>query len=230
MLRSILVWTAPFLAIALAATPAQWRSQSIYQLLTDRFARTDNSTTAPCNATARVYCGGSYQGIVNQLDYIQGMGFTAIWISPVTYNLPQSTGDGEAYHGYWQQDMYALNANFGTATDLVALSSALHARGMLLMVDVVVNHFGWDGHGLSVDYTQLHPFNNQKYFYPYCERLDKTNQTVLETCWLGNTIVSLPDLKIESVEVRDVCSSWIKSLVSNYSSEHRCFKFLLLLS
>lgn len=41
-----------------------------------------------------------------QLDYIQGMGFTAIWITPVTGQLTQDTGDGEAYHGYWQQKMY----------------------------------------------------------------------------------------------------------------------------
>ena len=44
-----------------------------------------------------------------QLDYIQNMGFTAIWITPVTEQLPQSTADGEAYHGYWQQDMYVLH-------------------------------------------------------------------------------------------------------------------------
>jgi hypothetical protein len=42
---------------------------------------------------------------VIQLDYIQGMGFTAIWITPVTEQLSQDTGDGEAYHGYWQQEM-----------------------------------------------------------------------------------------------------------------------------
>jgi alpha-amylase len=41
-----------------------------------------------------------------ELDYIQGMGFTAIWITPVTGQLTQDTGDGEAYHGYWQQKMY----------------------------------------------------------------------------------------------------------------------------
>ena len=41
-----------------------------------------------------------------QLDYIQNMGFTAIWITPVTEQLNQSTADGEAYHGYWQQDMH----------------------------------------------------------------------------------------------------------------------------
>jgi alpha-amylase len=58
-----------------------WRKQSIYQVLTDRFARTDGSTTAACNTSDRVYCGGTYQGIINHLDYIQGMGFTAVCAS-----------------------------------------------------------------------------------------------------------------------------------------------------
>jgi alpha-amylase len=62
----------------LALSPAGWRSQSIYQVLTDRFARTDRSTTAACNTGSQVYCGGSWQGIINHLDYIQNMGFTAV--------------------------------------------------------------------------------------------------------------------------------------------------------
>jgi alpha-amylase len=59
-------------------TPAQWRSQSIYQVLTDRFARTDGSTTASCDVNK--YCGGTWQGIIKKLDYIQQMGFTAVRI------------------------------------------------------------------------------------------------------------------------------------------------------
>jgi alpha-amylase len=47
-----------------------------------------------------------------------------------------------AYHGYWAQDIESLNSNFGDASDLKALSNALHARGMYLMVDVVANHMG----------------------------------------------------------------------------------------
>lgn len=61
-----------------ALTPAEWRSQSIYQLLTDRFARPDGSITAECNLDVSPYCGGNWRGIINKLDYIQGMGFTAL--------------------------------------------------------------------------------------------------------------------------------------------------------
>jgi alpha-amylase len=61
-----------------AAATADWRSRSIYQIVTDRFARTDNSETAPCDTGAGLYCGGSFQGIINKLDYIQNLGFSAV--------------------------------------------------------------------------------------------------------------------------------------------------------
>jgi hypothetical protein len=64
---------------ALAATPEQWRSRSIYQVVTDRFARTDGSTSAPCDAGLGKYCGGTWNGLMDKLDYIQGMGFDAVW-------------------------------------------------------------------------------------------------------------------------------------------------------
>jgi len=54
-----------------------------------------------------------------------------VWVSPVVENVPQSTQYGDAYHGYWAQDIYQVNPHFGTAANLVALSSALHARGMV---------------------------------------------------------------------------------------------------
>lgn len=68
------------------------------QVMTDRFAVADNSSK-PCDTSARKYCGGSWKGITSHLDYIQNLGFDAIWISPVVENLEGETGYGEAYHG-----------------------------------------------------------------------------------------------------------------------------------
>ncbi|KAJ9376289.1 CAZyme family GH13 [Paecilomyces variotii] len=217
--HSFLALIASLVGFCIAATPAEWRSRSIYFLLTDRFARTDNSTTASCDTSAREYCGGSWQGIINQLDYIQGMGFTAIWITPVTEQLQGDTGDGTAYHGYWQQKVYSVNSNYGTADDLKALATALHDRGMYLMIDVVANHMGYAGSGDSVDYSIFEPFNNQEYFHPYCEISNYNNQTDVEDCWLGDTTVSLPDLNTTRSDVQDLWYSWIGSLVSNYSAD-----------
>jgi alpha-amylase len=79
-------------ASALSAT--EWRKQSIYQVVTDRFARTDSSTTAPCNTADQVYCGGTWRGLISKLDYIKGMGFTAVWISPVVKQIDGYSQDG----------------------------------------------------------------------------------------------------------------------------------------
>jgi alpha-amylase len=77
-----------------ALSAAQWREQSIYQVVTDRFARTDLSTTAPCDPAEQGYCGGTWRGLLSKLDYIQGMGFTAVWISPVVKQIDGNSRDG----------------------------------------------------------------------------------------------------------------------------------------
>lgn len=63
----------------LAASLEDWRTRSIYQVVTDRFALADGSAPT-CNVGERLYCGGSWAGIMNKLDYIQDLGFDAIWM------------------------------------------------------------------------------------------------------------------------------------------------------
>ncbi|KAH9837566.1 glycoside hydrolase superfamily [Rhodofomes roseus] len=201
-------------ALALAATPAEWQQRSIYQLVTDRFATSDGSSPS-CDTEDRVYCGGTWQGIINELDYIQYMGFDAVWISPIVANLEGSTGDGYSYHGYWTVDQNALNDHFGTADDLNNLASALHSRGMYLMVDVVVNHMA--ANTLPPDYSTFTPFDAESYFHTFCWVTDYSNQTNVEQCWLGDDSVPLADCNTENDDVIDFFYSWIGQLQSNYS-------------
>ena len=119
-----------------AAPKDQWRTRSIYQVMIDRFALTNGSTTSPCNVTDRIYCGGTWKGLQNNLDYIQGMGFDAIWISPMSQNIEGMTGDGTGYTGYWVTDMGKVNENFGTEDDLIALSKEVHDRGTVQIFDL----------------------------------------------------------------------------------------------
>ncbi|RDW80975.1 hypothetical protein BP5796_05673 [Coleophoma crateriformis] len=150
------------------------------------------------------------------------MGFTAIWISPVVQQVSDQT---RAYTGYAATNIYALNSNFGTASDLTDLATALHDRGMYLMVDVVANHMGYDGTAETVDYSNLNPFNNQDHFHNLCWIDNYNNQTNLEDaclyppsrCWLGSDHYPLPDLDTTSTTVRDLFSNWVTELVSNYS-------------
>lgn len=77
-------------------SPCSFRGR---QLVTDRFALTDGSGPA-CDTEDRKYCGGTYQGIINHLDYIQNMGFDAIWISPIVATFEGTSAYGEGYHGF----------------------------------------------------------------------------------------------------------------------------------
>ncbi|KAJ5623592.1 hypothetical protein N7490_012197 [Penicillium lividum] len=201
-----------------AASRDQWIGRSIYQVVTDRFARSDNSTTASCNAGMGKYCGGSLQGIINKLDYIQELGFDAVWISPVQSQESTRTADLSAYHGYWPSDLYSINPHFGTSDDLQTLSAALHARGMYLMLDIVVGDMAWAGNASTVDYSTFNPFNDQKYFHDYkLLSEDPANETCVLDCWMGDNTVSLPDLRNEDQDVQQILGTWVSQLVSNYS-------------
>jgi alpha-amylase len=59
--------------------PKDWRKRSVYQLLINRFA---SPTNKPCNVYENKYCGGTINAMTEKLDYIQGMGYNAVWISP----------------------------------------------------------------------------------------------------------------------------------------------------
>ncbi|KAM7214680.1 Glycoside hydrolase superfamily [Rhypophila decipiens] len=201
--------------MASALTAAEWRKQSIYQVMTDRFARSDLSTTARCDTSEQVNCGGTWRGLMSKLDYIQGMGFTAVWISPVVKQVDGVTKDGSSYHGYWARDIWSLNPAFGTSADLAALSAALHARGMYLMVDVVTNHMAYVGCRSCVDYSIFSPFSSPSYFHPPCG-IDYNSQSSVEVCWQGSDTVSLPDLRTEDENVRRIWNEWISNLVSTY--------------
>ncbi|KAI9740980.1 MAG: hypothetical protein M1834_002691 [Cirrosporium novae-zelandiae] len=206
--------------VSLAATTEEWRSRTIYQVFTDRFAQTDGSTTAKCDLAASSYCGGTWQGVINQLDYIQDMGFDAIMISPITECLKGNTSEGESYHGYWPKDLYTTNSNFGTSDDLLALSKALHKRSMYLMVDVVINDMGYylnSAKSSTIDYSNFSPFDDEKYYHSYCVVEDWSNITQIQNCNIGDSKVALLDLDTESDAVINAMGTWVSGLVTNYS-------------
>lgn len=74
---------ATAIAGALAATKEEWKTRNIYVAMTDRIARGENDMGGGSCGELSQYCGGTFKGLQSKLDYIQGAGFDAIWISPV---------------------------------------------------------------------------------------------------------------------------------------------------
>jgi glycosidase len=89
------------------------------------------------------YHGGDLKGLVRRLDYLQGMGVTAIWFAPIFKNKPVQGGKGQesaGYHGYWVTDFTRVDPHFGENNDFKAFVDAAHARGMKVYMDIITNH------------------------------------------------------------------------------------------
>jgi len=120
-------------------------SDAIYLLMPDRFANADsNNDDVPgmiekadmANPDGRQ--GGDIKGIINKLDYIKDLGFTAIWVNPVLENNQPRY----SYHGYAITDFYKVDPRFGSNEDYVQLVREAEARGLKTIKDVVLNHCG----------------------------------------------------------------------------------------
>ena len=119
-----------------------WRDQVIYQIVVDRFENGDrNNDFGVQPSVPGRHHGGDWQGVIDRLDYLEELGVTAIWISPVVKNTEEDAGFS-SYHGYWAQDFLRPNAHFGDLVKLRELVDAAHDRGILVILDVVTNHVG----------------------------------------------------------------------------------------
>jgi glycosidase len=155
---SMLAWSAAPGASAAQAT-VDWRARPpqdeiVYFMLPDRFANGDAANDRGGLAGDRLqtgydpthkgfYHGGDLKGLTARLDYIQSLGATAIWLGPIYKNKPVQGIPGRedaGYHGYWITDFTSVDPHFGTAADMQALVTAVHARGMKIYLDIVVNH------------------------------------------------------------------------------------------
>ena len=121
-------------------------SDAIYLITPDRFANGNEKNDINYNLLEQTIDrthgykrhGGDIEGIINHLDYIQKLGFTAIWPTPVLINdMPSGS-----YHGYAMTDFYQVDPRFGNSTDYQELSNQLSKRGMKLIMDQVANHCG----------------------------------------------------------------------------------------
>ena len=119
-----------------------WRDQVIYQIVVDRFYDGDpnNNINVEPSVPGKFH-GGDWQGIIDKLDYLQTLGVTALWISPVVKNVEEDAGF-HSYHGYWTQDFLRPNAHFGDMAKLRELIDKAHEKNMLVILDVVTNHMG----------------------------------------------------------------------------------------
>ncbi|WP_280714775.1 pullulanase-type alpha-1,6-glucosidase [Kitasatospora sp. MAP5-34] len=141
-------------ALAASAARHDLTREQFYFVLPDRFANGDPGNDTGGITGSRMdngldptdkgfYHGGDLQGLINKLDYIQGLGTTAIWLAPIFKNKPvQGTGAAASagYHGYWITDFTQVDPHFGTNAQLKELIAKAHGKGMKVFFDVITNH------------------------------------------------------------------------------------------
>ncbi len=121
------------------------REDSIYFVMTTRFYDGDTGNNVHCwddsnagNPDSDPAWRGDFKGLIDKLDYIKALGFSAIWLTPVVTN-----GGGYDYHGYHSMDMTTVDARYesdgATYDDLI---DAAHEKGIKIIQDVVWNHTG----------------------------------------------------------------------------------------
>lgn len=140
----------PSPARALTPSPQDWRDGWIYFALVDRF---DNATQPPrhepFDAPYGGFQGGTLEGVRQRLDYLQGLGVGALWLSPVLRNVPRVDGvpNEGTYHGYGIQNFLSVDPRFAqnpthADAELRRLVDDAHERGIAVILDVVLNHTG----------------------------------------------------------------------------------------
>jgi glycosidase len=136
----------------------------IYQVITDRFSDGDTTNNIPSSkelfddknndgkgdgVDLKLYQGGDFQGIINKIPYLKGMGVTAVWISAPYENRDTpiydkqadgSTNTWTSFHGYHASNYFTTNKHFGTMLDFARLRDELHKNNMKLVIDFVTNH------------------------------------------------------------------------------------------
>ena len=129
-------------------------SEAFYFVMTDRFANGDaTNDTGGIAGTALehgfdptnkgFYQGGDLAGIIDRIDYIAGLGTSAIWLTPSFLNRPvQGSGDdvSAGYHGYWITDFTQIDPHLGTNAELGELIDLAHDRGIKVYFDIITNH------------------------------------------------------------------------------------------
>jgi glycosidase len=168
-------------------SPADWREEIIYFLLTDRFSdgkEARRPTLDPDNRDAfrpagfrwdqwsasggGRYQGGTLNGLASKLDYIAALGATTLWVSPV---FKQRT-HWDSFHGYAIQDYLEVDPRLGTRQDLVNLVAAAHAKDLRVLLDVVFNHTS-ENWFYAVDPRDQPPYLPWPGFYPKGPWLDR---------------------------------------------------------
>ena len=197
------------------ANDFDWDESVIYFMVTDRFfdGNASNNTANGDNTYGTnegLYHGGDFAGVTQKLDYLEQLGINTIWITPIVENIKGVTVTDKgkedvpynaAYHGYWASDFTKLNPALGTEEEFKTLIEQAHERGIRIMVDIVVNHAGYD---------------TESTFKSMLRGADD----VVAGSDQKDSLSNLPDFKTEDPAVSAQLVKWQTQWVKNYGIDY----------
>lgn len=142
--------------------------------------------------------GGDIHGITKHLDYIEDLGFTAVWPCPLlTNDMPQGS-----YHGYAMTDFYEIDPRFGTLEDYLELSSKMSEKGMKLIMDQVANHCGLQ-HWWLKDLPFKDWINHQENYVDNYKSWDNSKSIITNHCRTTNQ-----DMYASEIDKKNMSEGW----------------------
>ena len=139
----LLISTTVVQAATLFPSRTDFRDEQIYFVMTTRFYNGDPANDTQCWDAQNYNVGdpawrGDFKGLIEKLDYIKALGFTAVWITPVVENA-----SGYDYHGYHARNFSKVDRRYESEdVKFQDLIDAAHAKGMKVILDIVLNHTG----------------------------------------------------------------------------------------
>lgn len=129
------------------AADLSWQQQIVYQIMPDRYIRANSKQGADIDLeNPSAWHSGDLAGVQQGLPQLKTLGFTALWLTPLYLNtsLPAQAG----YHGYWPQDFRQIDPHFGNWSSWDALRQQSQTLGIRLILDQVINHFGYQANAV----------------------------------------------------------------------------------
>ena len=167
----------------------QWCDEILYFAMTDRFENGDKGNDVQVDPSdPERFHGGDWKGITNKLDDLKELGVTALWISPPTKNDRDFFGK-DGFHGYWPTNFLETEPSFGTMDDLKELVSSAHDKGMKVLIDLVLNHTGYNHPWTKDPQTRAEKFHDPDLRF--------------QDDMINGSLFGLPDLAQERPEVAD---------------------------
>jgi cyclomaltodextrin glucanotransferase len=187
----------------------EFRGDVIYFIVVDRFHDGDPNNSAvdkelydPTRKDWGKYWGGDLQGVIDKLDYLQALGVTAVWLTPLFEQIHRMAWQAAPIHGYWTGDFKRINARWVAGTQEVRLFehdnttfdrlvAEMHRRHMKLVLDIVCNHSSPEAGGvkgqLFDDGKLVADFNNDKdhWYHHYGEVKDWEDEWQIQNCELA---------------------------------------------